>query len=178
MDQTAWSLGKPFLGIVNRVKPYVGSPRRHAWVTPLGPNSKALIPQTLAHSSLGQIFLCFDLIFEAWVLWYYHTFHQVYPLVLDSSNPVLNLPALDTVPKAVDIFIICWYLDPGSSSKTHKSLVFQPWINFTLHKLLDPNHNSHCAFIHISRVYFTLHLTYFIFHWFDLVFGFDLSCQQ
>ena len=67
------------------------------------------------------------------------------------------------LPKAMDIFIICWYLDPRSSSKTHKLLVFQPWIIFIPHKLLDPNHHSPCDFIHRSRVYFTLHLTYFIF---------------
>ena len=156
----------------------MGSPRRHPWVTPQGPNSKALIPQTLAHSSLGYFFLCFDPISEAWVLWYYHSFHQVYLLVLDSCYLVLNLPALDTVPKAVDIFIICWYLDSGSSSKNIKSLVFQPWINLILHKPLDPNHNSPCDFIHRSRVYFTLRLTYFIFHWFILVCGFDLSCRE
>ena len=153
----------------------MGSPRRHAWVTPQGPKSKALIPQTLGHSSLGQFFLCFDPISEDWVLWYCHTFHQVYQLVLDSPNPILNLPALDTVPKAVDIFIICWYLDSGSSNKSHKSFVFQPLINFILHNFIDPNHNSSCDFIHRARVYFTLHLTYFTFRWFDLVYWFDLS---
>ena len=80
------------MGTVDWVKPKVGSPRHHAWVTPQGPNSKALIPQPQRTAHLAN-FSC-DLILSLRLGYFDTVIHFIKSIHWYQISPILFLTSL------------------------------------------------------------------------------------